>query len=373
MFHCLVAHSDTLNLLAEELPRKEAGTRMALDEEEAVVFNQLSIILLTFKEEAVRVSAPFSGDHCLFSVQLSRDSASAYYPTFLKLKAFIDCFAFAPGGVVEVFVGSVREQIARICDTIRANKFLVLCTVLDPRFRNRIDYQHLPWAEIESDFLDFAVTCALKDPRSFERRAAAEQEGANNNQNFDQIMEMLMQNVGPTQQPPPPQAALPERQPLTTGSSHNAAQITEERASPTKAEPIDEPEPIDVVSAPARGLHPNLLGADGEAEEPRAKLRHRPAVSVDIWRAAPAVREEHNLNFRLSFSVSLRCELDQFAKMESVERASSLRDWWNAHSADFPRLRKFARILHSIPATAVSAEHLFGGEPTFYATKLLKW
>lgn len=52
----LVVNAVTLNSLTEDMVKKETNIRLTLEDDEAEVFSQLSIILLTFKEEAIRVS-----------------------------------------------------------------------------------------------------------------------------------------------------------------------------------------------------------------------------------------------------------------------------------------------------------------------------
>lgn len=242
-------------------------------------------------------------------------------------------------------MNQIRLDMTRICDEIRTNKFLVLCTVLDPRFRNRLDYQSLPWGNIESEFLDFALSCALKVPLNFEK---PEEEP---NQNYNQILELMLHSDIPQQQFNEP------RQPLA-GTNNEQVQIAES-TSPIKVDP--EPEVSSTTSLP-----------QPEVSQP-PKTVNFSAQPVNIWQTDNSVKEEHDLNFRLSFSVNLKCELDQFGKIEPVDRSSSVTNWWQAHSNEFPRLKKFARILHSIPATAICSKQLFGPDPVDYASKLLKW
>ncbi|CAD5235032.1 unnamed protein product [Bursaphelenchus xylophilus] len=310
----LVTNSETLNALAEELSKKETTTRLCLDDEEAELFSHLSIIMLTFREEAIR---------------LSKDCASAYFPTFLKLKSFVDCYHHTAGGVIEVFVNTIRQELAYICEQIRVNKFLMLCTVVDPRFRNRPDCNGLDWVNLEGDFLDFALNCALKVQPQVERK----EEPATH---FTQMFELMINQVDNQQQDNGCLKVAPK-------------EVKEVVAEVTK----------DVVAS--------------EEKMEDHKPSQKSTKPIDIWRNIPSMREENDLNFRLSFSVTLKCELDQFSKMECIERNSSLQDWWNIHSNEFPRLRRFAIILNSIPATAICSDQLFGPEATVYSSKLMKW
>ncbi|CAD5227456.1 unnamed protein product [Bursaphelenchus okinawaensis] len=313
MLTALVTNSETLNIIAEELSKKETNTRLCLDEEEAEVFSHLSIIMLTFREEAIR---------------LSQDCASAYFPTFIKLKSFVDCYHHTTGGVIEVFINTLKQELSFICEQIKQNKFLMLCAVVDPRFRNRPDYCHVDWGQMEGDFLDFALNCALKVQPQIEKR----EEPANN---ITQIFELMINRVDKQQQ-------------------DNGC---------IKLAPKD-------VKEEVREVTKEVVTSESEKIEDKQLRSTKP---VDIWSNVPSMREENDLNFRLSFSVTLKCELDQFAKMECIDRNSSLQEWWIQHSNEFPRLKRFAIILNAIPATAICSDQLFGPEATQYSAKLLRW